>query len=160
MNDILTWLWVTGLSFLPISELRGGIPYAMIKGGFPWWLAFIYCVAINALVAPLLWLFLATFHKLFLKSEKYKKWFNKFVERARKKLHASLEKWGWLCVALFIGIPLPMTGVWTGTLGAWALGLDKKKTMLSVIIGVIISGAIVTAIMTLGLSGFDFLVSK
>ena len=90
----------------------------------------------------------------------YKKLFDKFVERARKKLHDKLEKWGWLCVALFVGIPLPMTGVWTGVLGAWALGVDRKKTMLSVVIGVIISGAIVTTIMALGLSGFDLFVGN
>ena len=137
---------------MPISELRGGIPFAMANG-FPWYVAFFYCIVINILVAPVFWIFLVTFHKLFFKMKWYRKLFDKFIVRARKKLHKSVEKWGWLGIALFVGIPLPMTGAWTGTLGAWALGLDRKKTMLAVVVGVSVAGAIVTAIMTLGIQG-------
>jgi uncharacterized membrane protein len=57
-----------------------------------------------------------------------------------------VERWGWLGVAAFVAIPLPVTGAWTGTLGAWVLGLGKPKTMLAVILGVIIAGAIVTVV--------------
>ena len=137
---------------MPISELRGGIPFA-IANGFPWYVAFFYCVVINILVAPVFWIFLATLHKLFLKMKWYRNFFNKFIGRSQKKLHKNIEKWGWLGIALFVAIPLPMTGAWTGTLGAWALGLDKKKTMLAVIIGVSIAGIIVTAITALGIQG-------
>ena len=157
MENIFNWIYTAVLSFLPISELRGGIPFAMANG-FPWYVAFLYCVMINMMVAPVCWIFLATFHKIFLKMKWYEKFFDKFIMRARKKLHKGVEKWGWLGIALFVGIPLPMTGAWTGTLGAWALGLDKKKTMLAVIIGVLSAGAIVTAIMTLGIQGFNIFI--
>jgi uncharacterized membrane protein len=159
MSGFSIWLYTTLLSFAPIAELRGGIPFAMAHG-WPWWMAFLYCVVINALVAPVFWLFISSLHKVFLKNRHYHKWFHKFVEHAQKKLHKGIEKWGWLGIAAFVAIPLPITGAWTGTIGAWALGLDKKKTMLAIVIGVVISGTIVTTIMTLGLSGLDLFVKK
>jgi uncharacterized membrane protein len=144
------------LSMLPISELRGAIPFAIARG-VPWYFAYPFAVGLNALVAPVCWIFLSSLHKFFLKlAEKkffswYKKLFERFVERARLKLHANLEKWGWLGLAVFVAIPLPITGAWTGTLGAWVLGLSKKRTLAAVIVGVIISGAIVTVVTLLGI---------
>jgi uncharacterized membrane protein len=82
----------------------------------------------------------------------YQKIFDRFVERTRQKLRKGVEKWGFLGVTLFVAIPLPVTGAWTGTIGAWVLGLSKRKTLLAVILGVIIAGAVVTAVMLLGLS--------
>ena len=150
--DIFTVLFFTAvLSFMPISELRGAIPFAIAKG-IPWYWAFLFSVVLNALVAPACWLFLATLHKLLYGTspEKgirwYKKFFDRFIERARKKLSGSIEKWGWLGIAIFVAIPLPMTGAWTGTLGAWVLGVSKKRTMLAVILGVFIAGVVVTSV--------------
>jgi uncharacterized membrane protein len=85
----------------------------------------------------------------------YEAFFDRFVERAREKLHQGVEKWGWFGVALFVAVPLPITGAWTGTLGAWVLGLPKRKTLPAVIIGVLISGAIVTVVMMLGIQALD-----
>jgi len=154
----MIYLWTALLSLLPISELRGGIPYAMANS-IPWYIAWPFAAAVNALVAPLCWLFLSTVHRLFHSSFAwYRKIFDNFVERAREKLHKNVEKWGTLGVALFVAIPLPVTGAWTGTLGAWVLGLSKRKTLLAVILGVIIAGAIVTAVMLLGLSALQIFV--
>ncbi|MCL1928908.1 MAG: small multi-drug export protein [Treponema sp.] len=159
------------LSLAPISELRGGIPYAMAHN-IPWYIAWPFAAAINALVAPLCWLFLSTVHRLFYGASAksgealpvqggfgwYRKIFDTFVERAREKLHKNVEKWGALGIAVFVAIPLPITGAWTGTLGAWVLGLSKKKTLFAVILGVITAGAIVTTVMLLGLSAFNIFV--
>ena len=159
-------LFITAvLSFMPISELRGGIPFA-IASGIPWYAAFPFAVLINALVAPACWIFLATFHKLFYGTAPnrgirwYKKFFDRFVERAREKLSSKVEKWGWLGVAVFVAIPLPITGAWTGTLGAWVLGLSKKRTMLAVIIGVLAAGVIVTAVVMLGIEALNIFVNS
>ena len=149
MNTLPVLLWTALLSFLPISELRGGIPFAMANG-IPWQWAYPYCAGINALAAPACWIFLSTLHRLFLKMAWYENFFGRFVERARIKLRSPMERWGWLGIAAFVAIPLPMTGAWTGTLGAWALGLGKRKTMLAVILGALVAGAVVTAAMSLG----------
>jgi uncharacterized membrane protein len=159
MQTPFIFLWTAVLSFLPISELRGGIPFAIVYG-IPWYIAYPFCAVLNALVAPVCWIFLGTLHKLFLKMAWYQNLFDRFVESARLKLHSGVEKWGWFGVALFVAIPFPVTGAWTGTLGSWVLGLSKRKTMLAVVIGVLISGAIVTAVMTLGIQGLQIFLNK
>jgi uncharacterized membrane protein len=146
VNNAAVWAWTALLSFLPISELRGAIPFAMLGEDMPWYAAYPYAAALNALVAPICWIFLSTLHRLFLNLAWYEKFFARFVERSRNKLRGGVEKWGWLGVAVFVAIPLPMTGAWTGVLGAWVLGLPKRKTMLAVILGLIVAGAIVTSV--------------
>ncbi len=152
-------LMTAALSILPISELRGAIPYALTKGA-DWRFAYIYCVGLNALVAPLCWIFLATFHKIFERFSWYKNLFNRVVEGSQKKIHSGVERWGWLGIALFVAIPFPLTGAWTGVLGAWVIGLGKRKTMAAVVLGVLISGAIVSAVMKLGVQALDFFVKR
>ena len=157
VSKIAVYFWTVFLSFLPISELRGGIPFA-IANGVPWYFAFAIAVSCNALVAPACWIFLSTLHKLFLKMNWYKSLFERFVERARRKLHDKVERWGWLGIAVFVAIPLPITGAWTGTLGAWVLGLSKRKTMIAVILGVICAGIIVTAVVLLGIQALNLFI--
>jgi uncharacterized membrane protein len=151
--------WTSFLSFLPISELRGAIPFA-VANGIPWYIAYPYAAALNALVAPVCWIFLSTLHRLFLKMAWYKRLFNRFVERAREKLRGGVEKWGWIGVALFVAVPLPVTGAWTGTLGAWILGLGKRRTLLAVTLGVICAGAIVTVVTILGIKALSLFIKR
>ena len=163
MNIITIYLITAVLSLVPISELRGGIPYA-IANGIPWYWAYLAAVICNILVAPLCWVFIATLHKLLYGKTPdkgirlYKKFFDRFIIKARKKLSASLEKWGWIGIALFVAIPLPVTGAWTGTIGSWVLGVSRKRTLLSVSIGVIIAGIIVTAVTVLGITTLNIFI--
>ena len=153
------WFWTAFLSILPISELRGAIPFAMAND-IPFYIAWPVCVGLNALVGPLVYAFLGTFHRLFYKWDFYSNLFDRFIENARFKLHDKVEKFGYWGVTLFVAIPLPVTGAYTGTLGAWVLGLDKRKTMLSVLTGVIISGTIVTSIMIFGEGAFSLFIKE
>jgi uncharacterized membrane protein len=138
------------LAMLPISELRGAIPFAYLRG-MDIWLAALISVLFNALVVPVVYIFLSSLHTVFYKRWNwYKKLFDKTVVRARAKLQEKVNRYGYWGIMLFVAIPLPVTGAWTGTLGAWVLGLDKKKTMLAVCGGVLIAGAIVTTIVMLG----------
>jgi uncharacterized membrane protein len=197
MSGPLLFFWIAFLSFMPISELRGAIPFALANG-VPWYAAWLFAVSMNALVAPICWIFLSTVHKLFygrvlegsgitdggdaggravscppagpgdLRQETawrggfrwYRKFFDRFVERARKKLHQGVERWGWIALAAFVAVPLPVTGAWTGTLGAWVLGLPKRRTLPAVIIGVAVAGVIVTAVSLLGIQAFSIFIKK
>ncbi|GMO44707.1 MAG: small multi-drug export protein [Termitinemataceae bacterium] len=159
MSTLKIFLLGAFLSFLPISELRGAIPF-LIYHNIPWYIAWPFASFVNALVAPFCWIFLSTLHKLFLKMKWYKKFFDKFVENARLKIKPGVEKWGALGIAIFVAIPLPITGAWTATLGAWVLNLEKRKTMLAVILGVIISGGIVSTAMTSGIELFNIFFKK
>jgi len=151
------WIWIAILTLLPITELRGGLPYALSLG-IPWVLAYPYCVLLNFLVAPIAYLFLDSVHKLFYRWQFYSKIFDRLVERARRKLTTQVERFGFWGVAVFVGIPLPITGAWTGTLGAWVLGLSRWKTILAVLVGVAISGLIVSAVMLFGIEALDFII--
>lgn len=165
------------LAFLPLSELRGAIPFAIAQG-FPWYAAYIFAAGVNALAAPCCWFFLSTVHGQLLRlSERrgssaaalrlcvslcrqYRAFFDGFVARARKKLQGPVERWGWLGVALFVAVPLPITGAWTGTLGAWVLGLPKGRTLGAAALGVCIAGALVTAALMLGLKTLDLFIKR
>lgn len=145
----ITVLLTIVLSLLPISELRGAIPYAYFNGmSLP--ISFIISTVANALVAPLGFLFLNTLHKWFYHIGLYKRFFDKTVARARVKIEEKITKYGYLGLMLFVAIPLPVTGAWTGTIGAWILGLDKKKSCMYVALGVLIAGIIVSAVLISG----------
>jgi uncharacterized membrane protein len=155
--------WTALLAFLPISELRGAIPFAIAQG-IPWYGAYPFAVALNILVAPACWLFLSTLHRLFLKLARrrwfrwYRTFFDRFVDRAREKLRRGVERWGWLGIAVFVAVPLPVTGAWTGTLGAWVLGLSRRRTLAAVALGVAIAGVIVTLVVILGIRALDIFI--
>ncbi len=139
---------------LPISELRGAIPFALAKG-VPIIYAYLFAVTLNALVGPLVYVFLSTIHKFMIRFSWYSKLFDSFVEKNRHKVEDKVNKYGYAGITLFVAIPLPVTGAYTGTLIAWLMGLDAKKTFLSVLAGVIISGIIVTVISYYGIAAFS-----
>ncbi len=155
--EILSWTAL--LSVVPISELRGAIPFAVANGISPV-TAYFFAVFFNALVGPIVFIFLNSFHKLFSRMSWYNRIFESFVDRTRLKVEDKINRFGYLGVALFVAIPLPITGAWTGTLGAWIFGLQKRKTILAVILGVSISGLIVSLITFFGVEALSFLVKK
>jgi uncharacterized membrane protein len=165
MNLPVILFWTALLAFLPVSELRGAIPFAMAQG-IPWYWAYPFAAVLNILVAPACWIFLSTLHGFFLKlsGRRWFRWYGTFfdrvVNRAREKLRPGVERWGWLGITLFVAIPFPLTGAWTGTLGAWVLGLGRRRTLAAVALGVIIAGAVVTLVMVLGIQALSLFVKK
>jgi len=150
MMDVSTVLGTIALGILPISELRGAIPFAYLRGS-PLWEAALLGGAANLLVSPLAYIFLATIHKLLHgRWGFYTRLFDATVERARRKLAPKVNTYGFLGILLFVGVPLPVTGAWTGTLGAWILGLDPKHSIAAVSGGVVMACAIVTTVLALG----------
>ena len=137
------------LGVVPVSELRGAIPYAYFNG-VPLWLAAVIGILSNALVPFIGFLFLGTLHKLLDKWGAYHRLFEKTVAKARTKVGEKVRKYGLWGLMVFVAIPLPITGAWTGTVGAWVLGLDRKKSILSIMLGILISGTIVTTVIFTG----------
>jgi len=158
-QDYLDIIWSIIWSILPISELRGGIPYAIANDVNPF-LAYFICVGANILAFPIVFLFLESLHPLFLKIGIYQKLFDKVVLKTRKKLETKIKKYGFWGLMLFVMIPLPITGAYTGSLAAWLFYIPKKKAFISVVLGVIISGIIVTIISLSGIEAFNFLIKK
>jgi len=137
------------LSLLPVAELRGGIPAALLIGTNPL-LAYAVCVMANLVVVPLVYVFLEYIHHHLMAVRIYKETFHRFMEKTRRRLHHKIERWGYFGLTLFVAIPLPITGAYTGTLGAWFFGMNKLKSFLAIALGVSIAGLIVTAIVLTG----------
>ncbi len=134
------------ISLFPILELRGGLIAAAILGVKPL-NAYIVSIIGNLLPIPFILLFL---EKVLDWMEKSKvKFFNKTATWVRKKGEkdkVKIEKYGYIGLILFVGIPLPGTGAWTGTLVATVLNLDKKKSFLCTIVGVLMASIIMMLI--------------
>lgn len=152
-----TFLITALLTLAPISELRGALPFAVAQGVPPVF-AYLYCVALNSLVAPILYLFLNTIHKALLGIPFYRRIAERLLERARRKVHDKVERYGMWGLMVFVAIPLPVTGAYTGTLGAWILGLPLRKTAPSVVLGVAIAGIIVLIVTLTGIEALKFIV--
>lgn len=134
------------ISALPIIELRGGMPLAInyaLENNLPISLIFLLIVLSNILVIFFVFYFLDNLHKTFLKYSPYQKFFNFYVNKMQKKIDKFENKYstlGFLSLMIFVAIPLPGTGAWTGCFVSWILGLDRKKSILSIATGVLIAG--------------------
>ena len=158
MSTFISLINTIILSLLPISELRGGIPYG-VASGLSFQLVFIVSVLANIAVIPLVFLFLDKINSLLLGIQWYNRFFYKNLARAQHKIHKSVEKYGYLGLMIFVAIPLPVTGAYTGALGAWALGMDKKKAFYYISLGVIIAGVIVSLAVYLGIKALSIFIN-
>jgi uncharacterized membrane protein len=155
MQEIIELVWLT---LMPFLELRASIPYGIVVRQMNTVFVFLICVITNILLAPVVYVFLDKFVHLFFYFKPIEKMYNRHVERTQKKIHKYVEKYGWLGVAIFIGIPLPGSGVYSGALASYVLGLSFRKFMVSAVIGVIIAGIIVTLVTFLGVNGFSIFI--
>jgi len=117
--------------------------------------AYLICVGANILVGPLVFLFLSTLHRIFCFLRFYRTIFNKVVKRSRKRVEEKINRFGYLGLVIFVAIPLPITGAYTGALGAWVLGMEKRKSFVAIAAGVIIAGFIVAMISVLGIKALN-----
>ncbi|MEA1912255.1 MAG: small multi-drug export protein [candidate division WOR-3 bacterium] len=147
------------LSLLPISELRGSIPVGLTSG-LPISVVFPTAVISNLLVFPLFYLFLFSIHKLLMRWAFYRRTFNYFLERTRRRVGPQIEKYGYLGLTFFVAIPLPVTGAYTGTLAAWFFKMKKRKSFFAVFLGVVIAGIIVSFVSIFGAHVFDIFIKK
>jgi len=130
---------------LPISELRGGIPLGISLGLDPLFTFFIAVIANALIFFPIFFALRFFYHKLLYRIPL----FNKYLDRVRKRGKPKVDKYGFLALTLFVAVPLPITGVYTGTILAWLLGMDWRKSFPAVGLGVIVAGVVVLSI-TLG----------
>lgn len=141
MNYIITFL----ISMIPLVELRGAVPYA-ISSGIPLWQALLIGVVGNMLPVPIIFFFAR--HILEWGKEKpiignFFTWcLNKGHRGGQKLEEAAGDKGIFWALLLFVGIPLPGTGSWTGTLAASILDWDFKRSVLAVMLGVVLAGLI------------------
>ena len=150
------YLLVFLISMVPLVELRGAIPVALGMG-LPTVPAYIICVIGNMVPMPIIYFFARKFLVWGL-DKKYISgichFFHDKGQKAGQKLVVKTGRGGlFIALMLFVGIPLPGTGAWTGTLGASFLNMGFKSAVLSVCLGVILAGVIM-AVASTGILGF------
>ena len=143
-NEIFVFI----ISLMPILELRGGLIASALLNLSPL-KSYIICIIGNILPVPLILLLINKILSWMRNSKHFNKianWLDKKVEKHK----GQIEKYGYLGIILFVGIPLPGTGAWTGSLIASALEMDRKKTFIAVCAGVIMA-SIIMMILSFGI---------
>ena len=158
IDQLISWgisnkeLIIVIISALPVVELRGALPVAINLFQMPWYWAFYLAVIGNMLPVPILLLFFDSLAKLISKVTIGKKLVD-WVFRHTRRHEKMVQKYERLGLLLFVSVPLPITGAWTGAILAFILGIRFHWAFLSILCGVIIAGAIVTSLCLLGWIG-------
>jgi len=153
--EFLTFL----LALLPVVELRGAIPIALgvfdlgIVSAFAW--AWFGSIIPGIILVYGLGFISDTLSRY---SSFFKKFFTWWFERTHRRFWERFQKLGSLALILFVAIPLPVTGVWTGSVAAFLFGVKKPKAVLLIAVGSFIAGIIVSLIYIGALSFFEFLI--
>lgn len=150
-------LVVLVISMIPLIELRGAIPVAIgMDLGLPEWLILVVAIIGNIIPVPIIYLFARKVLNWGTTKCKWKPFKNfcsfclKKGEKAGQKLLKKAKSGVYFALFLFVAIPIPGTGAWTGTLAASILNLDFKKTIIAIIAGILVAGFIMLAV-SLGL---------
>jgi len=142
------------IATLPIVELRGAIPVGINLFGMrdQWWLVYVLAVAGNMVPIPLILLLLGPLSRWLMRYRLGRALFEWLFARTRRK-SASIEKYETLGLTLFVAVPLPVTGGWTGAMAAFLMGMRFRHAMWSILLGVMIAGVIVMTLSLLGWIG-------
>lgn len=157
MIEILKMIAIT---FIPTLELRASIPYGIFYSDFNWFQVFLICVISNIILGFVIYIFLEWIIKLMCIFKPIEKLWKKYIDRTQHKISKGVEKYGEWAVAVFIGIPLPGSGVYTGAVAAFLIGLSYKKFIIANIIGVLIAGILVTLICLTGSNLSDIFIKQ
>ena len=153
------YLIIFFVSMVPLIELRGAIPYAVafIQAGSPLSLPLCYVIAVlgNMLPVPFIFFFARKVLEWGADKPVIGKFFTFCLEKGHKGGKKLQEKAGrglFVALLLFVGIPLPGTGAWTGTLAASLLDMDFKSSVIAVMLGVVLAGVIM-GLLSMGVFG-------
>ncbi len=137
------------ISALPVVEVRGAIPYLVLNGCPLYYI--LVCYIVSTLTGILVYFFIEEILRI-ARVVLRKTWrgglkvLDKIIERAERGAGPKVEKYGTLGLALFVGVPLPGTGVWTGALAGYLLGLKKRDVVIALALGNLLATIIVTAL--------------
>ena len=131
------------VSMIPVVELRGGIPFG-VAAGLPVWAAYLAAVIGNLIPVPFIVVYI---RRIFMFMRQHMPRLNSVVDKMEQKAHlksAAVLKYQYLGLAIFVAMPLPGTGAWTGALVAAFLDMRLKKAMPSIAGGVLSAGLIIS----------------
>lgn len=145
------------LSMLPVFELRAAIPIAIGNFDIPLWYVFIISVIGSFIPAIFIVYWLGPISNWLSQWSVMNKFFIWLFARTRSKFNKKYAVWGKLALMIFVAIPLPGTGVWTGSLAAWLFNFNKQQALIYIGLGSVIAGLLVTLISVGVFTIFDFI---
>ncbi len=147
--------WLSVITLIPALELRASIPVGIFKMGHTlgWPFVVLICTVTNIILGWFVFLALGPVFQLLRRCEWFEQNIWPVLEKTRHKIHPYIEKYGEFGVAIFIGIPLPGSGVYSGALGAYLLGVNRRKFVIANVFGVLIAAVAVTSLCLLILHG-------
>ena len=140
------------IAALPIFELRGAIPVAINTFNFTWYYAFLLALIGNLLPVPVVLLFMNSVVRLLSRFTIFRRFFAWVFQRTQRN-YRRMQKYETIGLTLFVSVPLPVTGAWTGSIAAVLLGIPFKRSFVAIALGVVIAGVIVTCLSLLGWLG-------
>lgn len=145
------WFKILFGSMIPFLESRYIIPYAMWEFNWQWWEVFPLALVGNILPIPFVLIFFKYIEKFLRKFIFWANLMDKIFDRTREKANKKIESYETLGLLLFVAIPLPFTGAWTGSLIAYLFDLNFYKSLIVILLGIIISGSIMIVLYSTGL---------
>ena len=132
-------------SMLPITELRLSVPLGITCYNLNWIYVALVAILGNFLICIPIVYFFSYFESILNKNKYSSSLLKKIFSRTRSKSEI-INKYKYYGVLFFVGLPLPFTGAWTGSLASYLFGFNKKKTLLAILLGLMLSATIVTII--------------
>ena len=138
------------LTLTPFLELRASIPYGVLVADKHWLVVAAIAIVVNILLGPIIYFLLDKLLHVALRIGVFKRFWDRMIAKTQKKIHPLVEKYGILGLGLFIGVPLPGSGVYSGAFGGYVLGFRKREFYIATVVGVLIAAAAVTAVVLSG----------
>ena len=152
IGTLPTWFQIFFWSMVPWVEARYVVPLLAMKVfGWEWWQAFPLAVAGTMLPVPFILLFFKFVEKFLRNFKFWTRIMDWLFAKTRKRADSKIRRYEYLGLILFVAIPLPFTGAWTGSLIAYLFDLKFSKSLLTIFVGVIISVAITIFLYSTGL---------
>jgi len=155
LNFFPIWFRIFFFSMVPWLEARYVIPFALNpEFGFEWWQVFSIAVAGNMLPIPFVLFFFKYAEKFLRRFNFWTKVMDWFFERTRKRADAKIKQYEYMGLLLFVALPLPFTGAWTGSLISYLFDLSISKSLITIFIGVLAAASVMTIITLTGINIF------
>ena len=148
------------LTLVPALELRASIPFGILVVEKPWAVVVFVAIVANILLGPIVFFLLDKFMHLLLHVGWINRIWDRMIVKTQKKVHPLVEKYGIWGLGLFIGIPLPGSGVYSGAVGGYLLGFTKKEFYIATVLGVLMAATLVTIFTIFGAGAVEWLFIK
>jgi uncharacterized membrane protein len=152
LESLPAWFWIFFTSLVPWWEGRYAIVMAIKTFGWEWWQAFPLVIIGNMLPIPLILLLFPHVEKWLRNFKSWSRLIEWFFDKTRKRVDAKIRRYEHLGLLVFVAIPLPFTGAWTGALIAYLFNLKFAKSLITIFVGVLIATSIMTLVTLTGIN--------